>query len=258
MEVKNIIATLILNFFVLIIYGQVGNEYQISKIENWQEFEELTSLEAKHHRLTEESNQRIDRMFISDSLYLDTLSKERKKFIYEEYELKSRLNYKKNRARYFIEYIENDSIIVDKTFSMPDTLSSACRCVLKNDSIQIEMGIWVFGGFFYNISIIDNSFELDYIEDAHKSESFKYKKTDTSFVSDLELKIENVSLAFSNEIYLRIGEQLNGHLKFTSPEYFVDSNFRGYSRETTLEKGITSGEIYFTCKLREPFEPPKE
>ena len=87
---------------------------------------------------------------------------------------------------------------------------------------------------------------------------FKYKKTDTSFVEDLELNVEKSSLILSKEFKLQIGEQLNGHLKFESPPYFVKSNFRGYSKEDKLEKGITNGEIYFTCKLREPFEPPKE
>jgi len=115
----------------------------------------LSSLEAKHHRLNEESNNRTYRRYKTDSLYLPTVSKERKKFLYEEYELKKRLNYKENRARYFVEYIEENSIIVNKTFSMLDTISTECRCEIKNDSLKIKMGIWVFGGFFYNISLRD-------------------------------------------------------------------------------------------------------
>ena len=258
MKSKNIIPILILNLIATITLGQIGNQYQIAKINNWSEFENLTYLEAKHHRINEESNKRTDRRYKADSLYLPTVSKERKKFLYEEYELKKRLNYKENRARYFIEYIEEDSIIVDKTFSMADTISTECRCEIKNDSLQIKMGIWVFGGFFYNISIKDKNFELVYIEDAHEIEPFKYKRTDTSFVENLELKVKNSSLIFNKEFKLQIGEQLNGHLKFESPPYFVRSNYRGYSEEDKLEKGVTKGEIYFTCKLREPFEPPEE
>lgn len=258
MKRKNTILTIILISISVITFGQFGNEYNISKLYNWKEFETLTSLEAKHHKIIERSYVRTDRMYKADSLYLPTVSKEEKKFLYEEYELKQRFNYKENRARYFVEYIEEDSIIVDKTFSMPDTISTECRCELKNDTIEINMGIWVFGGFFYNISIIDKTFQLVYVEDAHEMEPFKYRKTDTSFVEDLILKVDDATLTFSNKIKRKIGYKLKGHLKFTSPEYFVDSNFRGYSRESKLEKGVTKGEIYFTCKLGEPFEPPNE
>lgn len=258
MKRKKIISTLILNLICLIAFGQIENKYQISNLDNWKEFEKLTSLEAKHHKINESSYKRTDRKHKADSLYLPTVSDEQKKFLYEEYELKRRLNYQENRARYFVEYVEEDSIIIDKTFSMPDTISTECRCELQNDTIQIKMGIWVFGGFSYNIVISDGNFELVYVEDAHKMKPFKYNKTDSLFVEDLELRVENAFLKFSQRITPQIGEQLNGHLKFTSPEYYVDSNFRGYSGESKLKKGVTKGKIYFTCKIREPFEPPKK
>jgi hypothetical protein len=250
--------TIILISISVIAFGQFGNEFNISRLDNWNKFESLTTLEAKHHKRNERSYERRDRSYKADSLYLPTLSKDEKKFLYEEYELKQRFNYKENRARYFVEYIEEDSIMVDKTFSMPDTLSTECRCELKNDTIEVKMGIGVFGGFSFNISIIDKTFQLVYVDDTHEMEPFKYRTTDTSFVEDLILQVDNATLTFSNKIKRKIGHKINGHLKFTSPEYFVNSNFRGYSWESKLEKGVTKGEIYFTCKLREPFEPPNE
>lgn len=258
MKRKTIIASIILGFVVSIGFSQGEKEYQIAKIENWTKFELLTTLEAKHHRINEESYKRTDRMYKADSLYLPTVTAERKKILYEEYHLKKRLNYKENRSRYFVEYIKGDSTIVDRTFTMLDTVSTECICELKNDTIQIKMGIWVFGGFFYNIKIHKDYFELVYIEDAHEVEPFKYRETDTVFVEYLELKVENSSLIFDREFNFRIGEQLNGHLKFESPKYYVDSNYRGYSREEKLDESVSKGEIYFTCKLRDPFEPLEE
>ena len=117
---KNTILTIIL--ISVIAFGKFGKEYNISKLDNWKEFEKLTSLEAKHHKINERSYERTERMYRADSLYLPTVSKEEKKFLYEEYDLKQRFNYKEKRARYFVEYIEEDSIIVDKIFSMPDTI----------------------------------------------------------------------------------------------------------------------------------------
>ena len=233
-------------------------EYEVNKIDNWEDFQILTTLEAKQHRLNERSYKRIDRSYKVDSLYLPTISQDRKRFLYEEYELKRRTNLKVNRARYFVEYIEEDSILVDKTFSMPDTISTECVCELKNDTIQIEMGVWVFGGYFYNISIENKNYKLVYTEDAHETKPFKYKTTDSTFVEDLELKVKKSSLTFMEEIRMEIDEQINGYLKFESPQYYVKSSFRGSPRINKLKTGVTKGEIYFTCKLREPFEPQRE
>ena len=108
------------------------------------------------------------------------------------------------------------------------------------------------------VSLQDDKFKLIYGEDAHEIKAFKYSNSDSLLVSELELKVEDAVLKFSQKFTTEIGEKLNGYLTFISPTYFVDSNYRGYSRESELVKGVTRGSIYFTCKVREPFEPPKE
>ena len=234
------------------VFCQGENIYKISKIDNWDKFQKMTTLEERHYKLYEESYKRIDRMYKADSLYLPTLSKKQKKYLYIQNELRGRLNYKENRARYFVEYIENDSIVVDKTFSLPDTLSTGCSCVISNDTLQILMGVWVFGGFFYKIKVVNNHYELVFIDDAHESTPFKYHEQDTAFVEDLELKVKNSSLIFGKKIKLKVGHKVKGYLRFESPVYFVESLFRGYSIDKKLDKSINKVEIYFTCKISEP------
>lgn len=255
---KNLFAILLLNVISFGAFGQIGNEYEIINVDFWKDFERLTLFEEEYHNKIEKQNARTDRMYLADSLYMLESSKERRKFLYEQYELKQRVNLKENRARYFVEHFEQDSILMDKTFSKTDTISTACICELKNDSIQIKMAIWLFGGSLFDLTIKNQNFELVYIESAHKMEPFKYQESDSTFVEELELNISNSSLKVSDEIKSKIGEQINGYLKFESPEYFIDSWFRGYASENKLKRGVTKGEIYFTCKLREPFNPIKE
>ena len=68
MKSKNIIPILILNLIAIIALGQTNNQYHIAKINNWNEFENLTFLEAKQHRVNEKSNKRTDRRYKADSL----------------------------------------------------------------------------------------------------------------------------------------------------------------------------------------------
>lgn len=255
---KKMIGILPLILFAFNSIGQIEIEYEIKKIDKLEEFKILTSLETKQHEIYQKSYERFDSLMKADAVLVKSPADKEKKKQYQEHELKQRINFKENRARYFVEYIEEDSIVVDKTFSMPDTISTKCRCEIKNDTIQVSMGVWVFGGFFYNLKIQNKHFELIYIEDAHETKPYKYEKTDETFVEQLELVISNSSLTLQDEINLEIGEELNGYIVFKSPTYYVEPNYRGYSNENKIRKGITKGEIYFTCRLKEPFELFKE
>ncbi len=254
---KILFRFLVLNFIAGISYSQDVNEYRIGQINDWKQFEILTDWEFDYHQSNEKSYQRIDSAYQADKLYLTGITEERKKFLYDEYELKNRFDFRYNRARYFVEYIEEDSMIMDKTFSMPGIISSECFCELKKDGIEIQMGYWVFGGFIFTIRLYDNHFELQYIEDAHESKPFKYSESDSLYTDELSLRVENASLTLMEDFKAEIGEQIRAYLIFESPEYFIVPNHRGYSKDQEIHKAKTKGKIYFTCKLRMPFDPPQ-
>ncbi len=260
MNIKTHTITIILILTLSTAFSQTNKEYKIDEIENWDKFEILTELESKHHRRNEESYKEIDHAYEVDSLFLPTVSDKEKKFLYEEYELKTRISYKENRSRCFINFVKYDSIIQGKTYTKPDTISTDCVCELKNDTIQISMGLWVFGGFFYNIKIFKDTYELTYIKDAHEIKPYKYNKADTIFTETLEMKIFNSDLIFDEKIENQVGKKINGYLRFESPIYYIDShyNYGGQPWNESVDKMVTKGKIFFTCRLREPFKPPKE
>lgn len=255
---RNIAAILLMNFIGIISCAQSQNVYQIVSIPDWDKFEVLTTYEENYDRMNQQRYEMIDRMYDADSLYVKTISEEKKALLYKEVELKSRVNYIENRARFFVEYVEEDTMIIDKTFGDNYTVSTECQCELLNDTVQIKMGIWVFGGFFYEMTMHDRTFSLIYGEDADDAKPFKYFMGDTSLVSNVSLNITDAILTFDKLIQPKIGEQLNGHLQFRSPEYYVHSHHRRHSNDDEMHSSVTRGEIYFTCKLRAPLAPPEE
>lgn len=235
---------------------------KIKKIKGWAKFEKLTPQESGWHRLMQENNDRIDQRFKEDSLHLPPVSQEQKKAYYE-FELKLRRKFSENRSRYFVRNIKNGNPMDMSSFS-PDEfvpMSTECICELKNDTINIGMGIWVFGGFFYEISIIKNKYTARYIEDAHERQPFKYTPKDSAFVNHILLPIETSALIIDDPIEFKIDEVINGLFKFETPLYYTDSYYHyeyPSKEETELDEIKTKGKIYFTCKLKEAIEIPEE
>lgn len=171
--------------------------------------------------------------------------------IFYEQELKERINYKENRSRYFVESLRNVAV-VDKTYDLPFTISTECYCTINKDTLQVNMGIWVFGGFFYEMKVYGKNYELTYIEDTHEIKAFKYTLSDSSFVDNITLNVLNSDLRFSDKINFELNQQLNGHLKFESPIYYVDTYLGENPEKEKLNTTFARGEIYFTCTTRKP------
>jgi hypothetical protein len=254
MNIKQTILTAILFMTVSIAYSQVKNEYSIENIENLQEFEILTTKESRIHERSQKKYKRVDHRYKVDSLFQPTTSDARKKLLYE-YKLKKRVNFKENRSRFFVDYIQDDSIIINKTYRDSVPVSTQCLCVLKNDSIYISMGLSMLSGFFYDIRLHENTYTLNYHETDFGLSMYKYSLKDASFLDKVSLPVTNSSLTFEKPIELAMGAEITGYLKFETPKYYLALDYEDNTLWRKLDEIEIKGNIVFTCKLREPLEP---
>ena len=255
MNSKIILLTILSSLFYLISNGQSESKYQISTSINWEDFEKLTKFEIEHNKIYERKHRRLDSLYRIGKKYPPKLTAKEKKKLYKK-ELKNRISYKDNRARYYVETTEEDTIVVDKSYFSKGAISTECSCALKDKEIDIRMGIWVFGGFFYKIKIEGKEFEAEYLEDANSRKPFKYQLTDSIALKKITLKLDDASLTFNKKIKPKLGKQVTGHLKFTTPEYLVHTTYRLYSAESKYHIALVKGELFFTCTLKKPIEYP--
>lgn len=234
-------------------YNQVQKEYSIGNIENLETFEILTEEESKMHLKSQEKYKRQDHKYKVDSLFRPGTTEERKKMLYE-LKLKKRVSFKENRSRFFVDFIKNDSILLEEEAMVPKPFSIPCSCTLNNDSLYISMGLSFFGGFFYDIRVHENMYSLNYQEADSEFPMYKYSPED-SLSYGVNLSIIDSKLIFEKPFHLTIDEKITGHLNFESPNYYIFSDFDEYSISLRKsEKRKVKGYILFTCQIRKPLD----
>jgi hypothetical protein len=252
-ERQQILLMILFLIIPFIGYSQVQKEYSRGNIENLKTFEILTEEESKMHLKSQEKYKRQDYKYKVDSLFRPGTAEERKKMLYE-LKLKKRVNYKENRSRFFIDFIKNDSIILEEGAMMPKPFSIPCTCILNNDSLYISMGLSFFGGFLYEIRIYENMYSLNYHEADSEFSMYRYSPED-SLSYGINLPILDSKLIFEKPFHLAIDEKITGHLNFKSPNYYIFSDFDEHSiLQEKSEKRKVEGDVLFTCQIRKPLE----
>lgn len=171
-----------------------------------------------------------------------------------EYEMTVKQPYRDNRSRYFLKKMVNGK--QDKEFlTDADTLTTECTCYLSNDTIKVNMGIWVFGGLGANILIMDKKYSSAFWEDVHKQKIFKTTLNQKELSDNVFVENASQQLILKASPQFSVGENIEGYLKFKTSDYFVSADYEpGFGADSYSDAEMypvyVQGDIYFKCRLR--------
>jgi hypothetical protein len=255
-RIKNIVIILISFFCFASCNGQdkFNPEYNVGTIPNISRFEKMTQNEIRIDKLMNKHHtERLQRMIDGTAFIKGVLEKDKRESI--EYEKIKFQRYKDNRSRYYLDLFINDKKD-DKHFEDIDTLTTECGCYLSGDTIKIQMGIWVFGGFTFSIDLTKNKFTSKYWEDTHKEPIYKTDLTDSSLVDNIFVENEEQLLILDKKPTFKIDENILGYLTFKTKNYYRTSEYQsGMAKDVydgkSMDKLNMTGSLYFKCKVRQ-------
>lgn len=201
---KTFFIILACTIYVTSCSGQGSNNttYKVGNLPNIERFEKLTKreffLDTMKMRHDAEKIQRLK----DGTAFIEGVSDEEKKEAIEYITVTS-LRYKENRSRYYLESFVNYKRN-NEAFEGIDTLTSECSCYLSGDSIKIQMGTWVFGGYQFIIQLTKKDFQSFYWEDTHKQKIYKQQLSDSVLVDNVtvDIKDQNLSLQTDQKLSL--------------------------------------------------------
>jgi hypothetical protein len=225
-----------------------GKSYATGEIPQLHKFEKLTEREARIDTSTLRfSKERLARMEAGTAFREGVSAEDKAAAI--AYEKASFSRYKDNRSRYYLQAYTNGQLNPEPFMGI-DTLTTDCNCTLAGDTLQIQMGIWVFGGFTVHLKLLGNTFQSIYWEDTHEQPVYKARLGD-SILTD-NLYVENVAsrLLLDRKPQFRKGESLLGYFTFTTADYLQLKYPEGTDRET-FNRLKLEGSLHFKCVVKE-------
>jgi hypothetical protein len=255
--------TLTFFLFSFFTFGQKerDNNYKsffVGHISNLEKFEKMTKYELSLDSLYNKNIRQLDSIINKDEVvepsYKSKVTPEEKEEMIE-YMKAETPDFGKNRSRYYFNYYKNNKIDKEALKGFGDfILNSPCDCVLSNDTIKVRMGIWVFGGFAFEIDIGGNKFSSRYIDDKHDIKVYKLRLSDTL---DYSVTVNNTiqDLTLNSKPNYIVGQNITGYFKFQTDKYYSldDENNNklkdGYS-ENNMDIINLKGYLYFKCKVR--------
>lgn len=256
LRIRHIFLTLTFALVLTSCNGQdkYNSEYSVDTIPTIAKFEKMTEREFYIDTLTDRHNKEKLQRMIDGSAFREGVPEEDKQRIIE-YQKTISQRYKDNRSRYYLELTVNDKKDKDH-FEGVDTLTSECGCYLSGDTIHIKMGMWVFGGFAFEIDLNKDKFKSSYWEDTHKQLIYKTQLTDTALVDNVYVENEEQSLILENKPNFSVGENILGYLTFKTKNYYRASDYEsGLGKDVYNDKNMDrlnmKGSLYFKCKVRQ-------
>jgi hypothetical protein len=148
----------------------------------------------------------------------------------------------KNRGRIFLTSYENGKPVkMEKAFSKG--MPAPCQCLIKNDSILVNISIGFFGGLGYILNITENNFLARHYLYVSGANPYKENVAD-SFTNQLLVRSKFQHLILDKKPTFTTGQQLTGYLTTTTEKYYVNK----FGNE--LDTVYTIGKVYFTCITR--------
>ncbi len=229
--------------------GQQNQNYKIGIIPCSEDFEEMTESE-KYLNIKREKNleEKLKLFQESDFFSSDLPELEKQQFIEEE-TIHLSQKYEDNRSRYFITSFQNDLPQAYEFNNETKILTTMCDCFLSNDTIKINMGYWIFGGFGFQLNIMSTNFNALYWSDMHESPIYKIHQTDNIFTDELELGFKKFELTLTQDPDFIVGENIKGYAVFTTHDYYERTKI---NNGKLVQKHL-KGEIYFKCKIRQKY-----
>jgi hypothetical protein len=178
-----------------------------------------------------------------DSFY--TLKENEKRIDSMEFQFKDVTwvkEFRSNRGRVFAQTWENGKP-AEQDESLSTGMPMPCRCYVSNDSIIIDMSIGFFGGASYEILVMKDSFQSQFVTYADNIKPYKSHRDDTAFSGEAVAKSKYQHLLLSEKPTFRPGQQLTGFLTFTTYPYYEE-------KFGSLDSIYEAGRIFFTCATR--------
>lgn len=194
------------------------------------------------------------------SAFLPTVTEADRKAMIQNEEARN-LRYRDNRSRYKISSLLNNTK-EKNVFKEVDTLTTECDCYLSNDTIKVNMGIWVFGGFRFSLNISKDRFNGEYWEDTHEQMIYKQQLSAGKLVDNVTVEFEKQRLVLQEHPAFQVGEKLLGFFSFRSRPWYRTADYRpGSASEAYSDKKMDTaaveGSLHFKCKVRKKtiFDP---
>lgn len=232
---------------------KVKSKYKVGKIPDLAFFKKMTSAEVRLDSLKDTYNLEKLEMMKNGKAFIASVPNE---FIKKQLELqKSKVNhhYKDNRSRYIFAFYKNNEI---ENYTLPkDTLTTECNCFLDNDTIKVKMGMWVFGGFGFDINLQKDGFSATYWEDTHKQKFYKKSLKDSVLTDNVLLTFKEQFLILDTKPNFILGEKILAGLKFKTINYYRSADYeKGMTCDTCSDSKMDTmfldGILYFKCILR--------
>jgi hypothetical protein len=235
---QTLIATFIMLFFTTCTGDQNNSKtnkqtYVISESPGKNDFLNLTDHEKKVDSIFAFYDKSVDSLLLKDDKVKENPLLQKRSFI-------------NNRGRIYLKAFENGkSATVDSAFytGMP----APCECLVKDDTVFVNMGIGFFGGMAFNIVITKSDFQSYYYLYIDDVKPYKASLKD-SFSNELTVKSKFQHLIIDHKPTFQEGQQLSGYLTMTSASYYE------YSYGQKLDTNYVSGKVYFTCTTKKKFE----
>jgi len=180
-------------------------------------FNTLTTFETQMDSLLNAQRTEQLRTLLGGNSFIEGTSQEIIDSAINNQKILASLRYKDNRSRYSFRQYKNSIELNDQTKQIDD-YGSECKCTIDNDTLKIQMGIFVFGGFEFTIKVFKNIFTSHYLIDQYNLKIFKLNDRD-SLSSAIQILMAHQDLNLSKSLKLRMGEQIYGYLTFQTINY---------------------------------------
>lgn len=229
-------------------------QYRVGNVPGIERFNTLTAREVRLDSLKKiHSEEKLQRIQDGSAFVSGVSEKDKQEAI--QYEKIMAIPYRNNRSRYFMEQYVNHEPEKDLS-EKSDMLTTECNCYLSDDTIKINMGIWVFGGFGFNLAINKKNFYSEFWYDLHENPAFKTVLTQKEMSDNILVGNNLQELILEKAPAFLLGEEVTGYMKFKTDNYFRSSEYKSYMAsdmysDARMDTLYMKGELYFKCQLRQ-------
>lgn len=153
--------------------------------------------------------------------------------------------YRDNRSRHYLTPYTNGHLNW-KPFMGVDTLTAPCDCTLAGDTLNLEIGLWQFGGFTIAIQLYKNDFKSVYREYTYKQKIYSTRPENMVLTDSVFVENEMSLLILDRKPKYEIGESLLGYFAFKTAAYYKLNDLED-SVGGSLDKLYLRGSLHFKC-----------
>lgn len=144
-------------------------------------------------------------------------------------------------GRFYLTLYENNKLL-DNNVRMRNGLPLECYATVNNDTISVEGGKGIAGGFGFVIKIYKDQFEAFYYPFSDEA-IYKLKKSNKEFKRSVDVPSKEKKLILTEEPDLEKIKMMKGYVEIKSANFIEDTEDGVKSFKVELK-------VYFKCNLR--------